>query len=149
MKPIKKVTDPHNINETDIPSISQANPAGDIVFVDKYWGWDLHPGTGVWSVKGIGGDRIRFRTSTDSSWKTLDCWSWCRWFSPCLLIILFLRQNPTENWKMKIFLNPIIRRKNQKDLRYFFLKTRRMDKPRDSYQNHCLIGEYSTTGEFW
>lgn len=28
MKPMKKVTDPHSIRASDIPSISEANPAG-------------------------------------------------------------------------------------------------------------------------
>jgi len=36
MNPIKKVTDPQNIRAKDIPSSSDANPAGEIGGVD---GW--------------------------------------------------------------------------------------------------------------
>lgn len=67
MNPMKKVTDPHNIKERDIPSISQANPDGDIVVVDVEGRCSLLAGSGDWSEKGIGGDRIRLSTSVDSS----------------------------------------------------------------------------------
>lgn len=69
MNPIKKVTDPHSINEIDIPSISQANPAGGIVVIDAVRGRGILSGAAGWSEKGSGivGNRRRFRTSANSS----------------------------------------------------------------------------------
>lgn len=63
MNPIKKVTDPHSIKARDIPSISEANPAGVI------WAADVLLVDGDWSEYGIGvgGDRRMLSTSADSS----------------------------------------------------------------------------------
>ena len=82
--PIKKVTNPQSIRANEIPNIKDADPVSIIytttTSVDDCLDADVVANLVV--VIGAGGDCRISRTRADSSWKTLDCWSWC-----CLLIV--------------------------------------------------------------
>lgn len=66
MNPIKNVTDPQSIKASEIPSSSDANPAGEICVVvgrlDVYTSGECSE-----NGAGEGGDRSRLRTRAESS----------------------------------------------------------------------------------
>ena len=113
MNPIKNVTDPHSISATDIPSKSDANPAGVIsgalLYGDAEGGTgttDAGPPSGRARWPGSGFLR-RLKTRADSSHRTRDCWSWCSLLVMIpLFLSFFLRQNYTT-WEKDLILNLI------------------------------------------
>lgn len=82
MNPMKKVIDPHSIIAKETPSNSQANPAG--VICGSGGGGCLLDQEGPaadGAIResspdieiGVGGDRMRLRTTADSSYRNPDC----------------------------------------------------------------------------
>ena len=81
MNPMKKVTDPHSIKASEIPSISDANPDGVICGGGaplRGAGASDEDGDGDWRwserwIAGEGGYRRILSMRDDSSYKTPDC----------------------------------------------------------------------------
>ena len=101
MNPIKNVNDPHSISATDIPSSSDANPAGVISGDRRHV--DADGGTGTTAAgrpsERDSGVRRRLKTRADSSQKTRDCWSSCLLIMSFVLVLVFflvLPENPRE-----------------------------------------------------